>query len=182
MRFFQPIIILVLILTACHPQAPSETQISSSQDIGISPTAEYFQCGWIWATQPLPEVDARLKQALQASNLAGWQASAQAFGENCLNNSGQVDHFAARDLDFRFQVQATDLSDLNELGSSVERIMGVLDQIEIRDSEPQPGTITIRFLENDEELNMNFKYSECLSLLSQGLHGADLFQALRKQQ
>jgi hypothetical protein len=126
MRIIQPVVILVIILSACHPQVHSGTQIPSSQETSIAPTAEYVQCGWIWATQPLPEVDARLKQALQASNLAGWQASAEAFGENCLDNSGQVDHFAARDMDFHFQVQATDLSDFNELGSLVERTMSIL--------------------------------------------------------
>lgn len=181
MKIFQPVLIFAFLLAACQSQATPELLDSPTPKELIPPTAEYVQCAWAWATQPLPEVDARLNQALQAANLDGWQANAAAFGENCLTGSGKVDHFAARDMDFYFVVKVTSLEDESLLSGLIEIATGLIAQLERKDTEPEPGMVHMRFQQEATEKNLNFQYSDFLALVSQGLKGADLFQALEKK-
>jgi hypothetical protein len=122
-----------------------------------------------------------VQSALDAAGLNGVTASAEAFGENCINASGEVDHFAAMETDFRVRVEVQDLTDTAALGNLLERILVVLDTFPPGSTPgPQPGYIGVRFVHETEEINLWFTVPSGESARALGLHGAELFNEMHK--
>jgi hypothetical protein len=188
--------LLTILLAACNlPRFISDVEpftVASTPEIVTNipailtdtpgATAGYTECGWIWATQSLPDLSANVQSALDAAGLKGVTVYAETYGENCLTGSGKVDHFAAMETDFHFQAKVSDLANLSTLGDLLERILVVLDGFP-RDSTPgpQPGYIGVRFIHGTDELNLWFERTASDLARSQGLHAADLLRELQKK-
>ena len=173
--------LLILLLAACSlPRSIPDVEPLYVTD---TPTeAGYTECAWNWATQPLADLSADVQSTLDAAGLKGVTASAEAYGENCITATGKVDHFATMETDFRFQVDVPDLSDSAALGDILERILVVLDAFPPDATPgPQPGYIGVRFFCGTEEIDMWFTLSSSQDAREQGLHGADLYNALQKK-
>jgi hypothetical protein len=183
------ILLLTILLAACNlshtiPKGKPfhATGIPTIATVTPDTITSYAQCGWSWATQPLPDLSAEVQSALDAAGLKGVTVSAEAFGENCITASGNVDHFATMETDFRFQVEVRDLSDSSDLGDLLERILVVLDAFPPDATPgPQPGYIGVHFVHGTEGLNLWFMVTTSDTARAQGLHGAELLRELQNK-
>lgn len=174
--------LLTFFLAACNMR-------SSNQDLRSNPVTEtpdaevgYTQCAWIWATQALPDLSAEVQSALQAAGLTGVTSSAEAYGEDCITASGEVDHFAAMETDFRITVQAASLNDREALGTTLEQILVVLDAFPPESTPgPQSGYVGVTFQAGSDELRLWFTINEGKSALALGLRGASLLDKIQNQ-
>jgi hypothetical protein len=155
--------------------------ITSTPTLTVTPTIAYEQCGWNWATQPLPGLSAEVQSALEAAGLTTTIARAEAFGENCFSQNNEVLYFAAMETDFHISVEADDLTDTTALGNLLERILVVLDTFSGTTPGPHPGYIGISFTRAQETLNLWFAVTDGESARALGLHGADLLAELQNR-
>jgi hypothetical protein len=140
------------------------------------------QCAWSWTTQPLPELSTKVEAAMRSAGLKGLSVSAEAYGENCITNSGKVDHFAAMETDFHIAAQVTNLKDPEQLGNQLERILVVLDGFPTETTPgPNPGYVGLTFRMGSEGLNLWFQVKAGKSARANGKHGAALFEELQKK-
>ncbi len=193
--------VLLLILTfslltataACQPKTtaaptPSLTPPPKTPTPSPAPTStttlSYTECGWNWATQPLPELSAELESALQESIQLPLEAHAEAFGEHCFDGrTNEVAYFVARETDFYITVHAEALDDREALGRLTEQILLVLLShfpVEATPG-PQPGYLSINFVTDIGELRLRFGWFDAESALGSGLHGASLLEALESR-
>jgi hypothetical protein len=175
------ILLLVILLAACN--LPAFTPMLRPTTVTDTPDTEtgYTECYWNWASQPLPDLSAEVQSALEAVGLRGVTASAEAYGENCIIGTGEVDHFATMETDFRIRMEVHDLADIATLGDLLEQILVVLDAFPPEATPgPQPGYIGVRFVHETEDINLWFTVMYGDSARAQGLHGANLFTELHK--
>jgi hypothetical protein len=140
-------------------------------------------CGYVWATQPLPEITDMLQQALQATGLKDISGRAEAYGENCMDaKTGKPRSFSTMETDFRVSLTVEDLTDKQALGQAVEKILVVLDRFFLGQVPgPQPGYIGINFTSSSDRLNLWFRRTDGETARQQGLKGSDLLDALLKK-
>ena len=173
--------LLTLLLAACNLPLSFPDFRSAPVTDTPTPPAGYTECAWNWATQSLPDLSDEVQSALEAAGLKGVTASAEAYGENCITKSGEVDHFATMETDFRVSLEVQDLADSVALGDLLERILVVLDAFPPDATPgPQPGYIGVRFIHGTEDINLWFNLTASKSARELGLHGADLFSELNK--
>lgn len=123
-----------------------------------------------------------LQSALEAAGLQGVSGTAEAYGENCIVASGEVDHFAAMETDFRIRAEVPSLADTAALGDLLERILAVLDTFPPGSTPgPQPGYIGVRFTQDSQEFYLWFTVSAAKTARERGLHGAALLEELQKK-
>lgn len=140
----------------------------------------YTQCGWVWATQNLPQLNALLKQSYQAAGMPQVEAAASAYGENCMDQAWQVNHFSAMETDFNLVVPVADLKDTKALGDWIVNIMTVIEKIpQDQLAGPNPGRISIQFKGSADMLNMAFPRTRVEQLVQQGISGSALYDALK---
>ena len=167
--------------TPDHPPSPS-TRVTPPS---LTPTATeypYEQCGWSWATQPLPELSAQVQSAMDAAGLKNVTAAAEAYGEDCLDANGTPVRFAAMETDFRITVQVPSLTDRESLGSLLEQILTVLDQFPAGVTPgPNNGYVGVTFQSKDDELRLWFLVEDGESARALGLHGAALLDKLQNK-
>ncbi len=173
------IAILVLGLAACGSASTPEV-VSPSPGLATPTELPYMECGWQWATQPLPELSAQVGAAFSDAGLEGIEASAYAFGENCLDQNGEVNRFAAMQTDFDISVTVADLSNPDGLGDLAARILDILVEGFPTDNTPgpMPGRASLTFVAGDQRLPLVFSIQQAADALDQGLSGADLLAAL----
>ncbi len=161
------------------PETPTPTPAPTP-----TPTLSYAECGWNWATQPLPELSAELESVLQVTLPLPFEAHAEAFGENCFDGrTNQVAYFVARETDFFILVHVEDLADRERLGRLAEQILLTLPNnfpVETTPG-PQPGYITLTFMKEAEELRLRLTWVEAESALASNLHGESLLNALESR-
>jgi hypothetical protein len=175
------ITLLAILLAACN--LPRSIPELGSAPVTDPPGTEtgYTECAWTWATQPLPDLSVKVQSALEAAGLTGVSVSAEVYGENCITGTGEVDHFAAMETDFRIRMDVPNLADTATLGELLERILVVLDAFPPGATPgPQPGYIGVRFVHGTEEKNLWFTMTDSDSARALGLHEADLFVELQK--
>jgi hypothetical protein len=189
MRTFIKISFLVLcLLGACNLPAPGQP----APDLTIVPDTapaqatdmpaqddSYTECGFVWAREPLPdlsrEFDAALKEVLPEAS-----GYAEAYGENCLNNQGEVVRFLAMETDFYVTLKVDNLQEKQALGGLAEQILRVVAQFPVEDTPgPQPGYIGITFQSPGDELRLWFTRRDAEAALENGLRGEALFNALQ---
>lgn len=183
MRKIFYLLLLMWLLGACHlPTSPTSTPpfdgIQPTLTPTPSPPAEV--CAWVWASQPLPEISARLQAAMQAAGVSNVTAYAEVFGENCISTQNQVLRFAARQTDFRITVLVDTLANAESLGQTLQKILGVLDGFPPEATPgPNPGYIGVTFLTKGESLHLWFSVGQGVEARARGLHGAALLEALK---
>jgi ABC-type glycerol-3-phosphate transport system substrate-binding protein len=175
-----------LTLSACgRTVTVAPTPTSTSLPAIHTPTATevpYESCSWNWATQPLPELSVQVQAAMEAAGLTGITATAEAYGENCLNAKDEVVRFAAMETDFRITIKIASLNDREALGTLLENILLVLDGFPTATTPgPQPGYVGVAFQAKDEELRLWFLVEDGESARALGLRGAALLDKLLKR-
>jgi len=139
-------------------------------------------CSWIWASQPLPELSSKVQAGMLAAGLKDVTVISEVYGENCINAAGKLDHFAAMETDFHITAQVADLTDKNNLGNSLERILVVLDDFPAgKVPGPEPGNISVSFQAGSDELNLMFIVTAGKTARSRGFHGAALIEAIQNK-
>ena len=175
MRQIFATLLCVLILAACtapHSFPETRTAPANSQN-----------CIFTWATQPLPELTAKVQAAINAAGLTGVSANAEAYGENCNDSqTNKLIRFSTLETDFFINVKVANLADEDNMGNLLEKILVVLDTFPAgKIPGPQPGNITVSFRSGSDELNLLFTVSTGKSARLQGLDGAKLFEKLQKK-
>jgi hypothetical protein len=141
------------------------------------------QCGYVWATQPLPDVSAELQQRLEKQKVLAAEVRAAAYGENCVLADGSVARFLAKQTDLYFKVPVTDIEDQQTLGDLTEGIILFVQDIPANTLVgTQSGYIQVNFTSSfGEIISLWFQASTGQGALEAGLHGADLFNRLLAQ-
>lgn len=165
---FRPLLFWTLILCACS------TSLSPTE--AVPPANE--GCGYQWATKPLPELSDKFQQAIQQLQPSA-QANAYIFGEDCVYADGHAD-FSAMETDFNITLQVADLTDANECGEWVVKVMQVITAIPKEELVgPRPGRVSLVFQAGTDQKNLNF-YIERYQYLPGGLNNAEICQRLQQ--
>ena len=179
-------VLLLFLLSACNlpvvatTAEPITTKPAPAQAID-TPNEEYnyTECGFVWAREPLDKLSNEFDSALKAIDPAA-SGRAEAYGENCLNNRGEVVRFLAMETDFYVTLQVEQLQDKGTLGELLEEVLNVVSQFPIEETPgPQPGYIGVTFEGPADELRLWFTQREAEAALGNGLRGAQLFEALQ---
>lgn len=154
-RFF---FLCIFLLTACAPSSPLTAVPATSTDTPtpivtdtpeIPPTFE--GCGYMWASQDLPDVSKKVNDLLQAID-PNITASAYAFGENCVYADGHST-FGAMETDYRVKVGVKNIKDETTLGNLIAKVMGVIIKIPLSDVQgPNPGRVEFTFVHGTEQV------------------------------
>ena len=106
---------------------------------------------------------------------------AQAYGENCMTNEGDVVRFLPMETDFYITLQVEKLEDEQALGESIEQVMEVLSGFPTDATPgPQPGYVGITFEAPEDSLRMWVMRINIEIALDNGLRGKELFKALQE--
>ncbi len=175
MRKIIAIILPLLLLAACH--------LSHSIPVTNTPTFNSHNCFFNWATQPLPDLTAKVQSAINAAGLTYVNSKAEAYGEICYDSqTNKPDSFSTLETDFYITVKVANLSDPSELGDMLEKILVVLDTFPAgKIPGPEPGKIAVSFQAGSKELNLMFSVQAGKSARTQGLHGAELIEKLQNK-
>lgn len=150
---------------------------------GNAPTAvpNPQSCGYQWANQDLPELSSSFEKSIQQLQPEA-QASAYAFGENCIREDGSNAGFGAMETDFDITFQISDLTDESALGEWIVKVMQVIENIPPDQIVgPQPGRISISFVSNGDQRFVNF-YRNQYEALPDGIAPAEIYKALQTPQ
>jgi hypothetical protein len=184
------VLVSALILSACSaisvaPQAAPPTAIDTPIRIPTTAVPETNPspsdpgaCGYQWAYQDLPELSNSFQQSIQTLQ-PGAQATAFAFGENCILSDGSIAGFSAMETDFNVTLQVDDLANEADLGEWIVKVMQVITAIPPEQIVgPRPGRVSLVFQAGGDQQAINF-YINQFQELSPGLSSAEIFQALR---
>ena len=160
-EIFCTLLSLSLILCACSavPSSPAPLPPTATDAPTIVPTTavpDPGSCGYQWAYQDLPELSSSFQQSIHTLQPEA-QASAFAFGENCILADGSVAGFTAMETDFNVTLQVTDLVDESELGEWIVNVMQIITAIppeQIIGS--RPGRVSVIFQSGDQKTGVNF--------------------------
>ena len=173
MRRLLPLLLL-LALTACMPVLRLAVTTESP------PPEAYTQCVWTWASYPEPEIAAQVQALLRDEVQPQAQVRAEAYGEDCRGQEGQVLYFAAMQTDFYVTLKVSALDDADALGNLLERTVIALLGIPPEDlTGGRHGYLGLTFTHGSEELRLWFRLDEAEALLTQGVRGPELMQALQ---
>jgi len=174
------LLIIVLVVLGVLYFTGSFKGLTATLDLGRIPTADTTQCGYQWATQPLPEVTQKLQDRLAKADLPAMDVRAGAYGENCVLSDGSIDHFAAKQTDLYFTVTVADTADEQALSDLTEKIITFVEKIPANTLlGPNEGYIQINFTSHPAGmLSLWFQASAGRAAIDQGLHGADLLAKL----
>jgi hypothetical protein len=160
-------------MTATPELAPvpmTDTPVQDSADT---------ECGYAWASEPLVDLSKEFGDALKKAQLEA-TGYAEAYGENCLNNQGEVVRFLAMETDFHVTLKVEKLEDKEALGELTEQALAVIARFPVNNTPgPQPGYIGITFSAPGDELRLWFTQADAKVALENGLHGEKLFNTLQ---
>jgi hypothetical protein len=202
-KFLRLLLLCTVILSACsvipaapqtvspgtteHPFPLPTTAVPDSKPISTVGTPHIEQppdpqnCGYQWAYQDLPELSGSFQQSLQSLQPEA-QATAFAFGENCILSDGSVGGFLPMETDFNITLQVSDLNNESDLGEWIVKVMQVITEIPPEQIVgPQPGRISLTFQSGGNEKNVTFYINQYQELPS-GLSAAEIFQQLQVPQ
>jgi hypothetical protein len=160
----------------------STPHIDQPPDGNIPTTAPNPQdCGYQWANQDLPELSSSFQESIQTLQPEA-QASAYAFGENCMLPDGSVGGFGAMETDFNITLPVSDLTNESDLGEWIVKVMQVIENIPPEQiAGPQPGRVSISFQSNGDQKAINFSINQ-YQALAPGLSPSEIYQALQVPQ
>ncbi len=175
MRKIVALLIPVLLLAACNPPL-------ATPNAGTTP-GNSQKCFYTWATQAQPVLSTQVQAAMRTAGLTNVQARADAYGENCTDpQTNQPVSFSVLETDFHINVKVSDLTNQDDLGNSLEKILTVLDGFPPgKIPGPQAGTISVSFEASGDALNLMFSVPAGKSARDLGLHGAALLERLQNK-
>lgn len=189
------LLLLALILSSCQIRQLirpfpvktldliSEQELTAESQPTIPDPISQAPCAYMWASQPLPQISREFENLLNQADFKDIQVFAEAFGENCVTEEGEIVRFAAMQTDIHLIVPVQSLSNPTELGDIAGRLLGVILDIPLSALPGfQPGYIGIQFSNNEEDLlNLWFKRDWAEQLLQAGIDGEELLQELQKK-
>ncbi len=168
-RAFPPPEPTALPLTETPPDTPQPTEAAT-----IGP------CGFVWASQSLPELSAQVLARLNEAGLPVIATRAEAYGENCLYSDGALAYFAAMETDYRITLAVETLDDTDTLGGLLEQTLQVIDEFPVNETPgPNPGYIGMTFQVGETVENLWFQRTQSDALRAQGLSGEQLYEAIK---
>lgn len=181
-------ILILLLLNTCNFPGPEtgilnvtlfpETIPAQATDTP-SPDYSYTECGYTWAREPLPDLSQDFKEALKEVQPQA-DGYAEAYGENCINNQGEVMRFLAMETDFHVTLKVKDLGDKQALGELIEQVLSTVAEFPPEEPPgPQPGYVGITFEAPGDELRLWFTQTDAKTAIENGLQGKELFNALQ---
>jgi len=166
-------ILIATLIGACNFPA-SQQSISPQENDSVD-------CAFVWANEYLPELSDNVDKALKGIQPEA-EGFAQAYGENCVTETGEVVRFHAMETDFHISLKVDDLGDEQSLGELIESVMNVLVEFPTADTPgPQPGYVGINFEAPDESFRLWVMRTEIESALENGLRGEELFSFLKSK-
>ncbi|HJR81873.1 MAG TPA: hypothetical protein VJ821_17505 [Anaerolineales bacterium] len=182
-KFLRLLLLWSLILSACSaiPAAPQTVSPGTTEPPTSLPTTavpDPQNCGYQWAYQDLPELSSSFQQSLQALQPQA-QATAFAFGENCILADGSIGGFLPMETDFNITLQVRDLNNEADLGEWIMKVMQVITEIPPEQIVgPRPGRVSLTFQSGENQKVVNF-YINQYQELPAGLSAAEIFQQLQ---
>src|SRR5215212_219702 len=165
---------VIVTLSTPHIDQPPDGNIPTT-----SPNPQ--ACGYQWANQDLPELSSSFQASIQALQSEA-QASAYAFGENCVLADGSIGGFGAMETDFNVTLNVNDLTNYSDLVEWIVKVMQVIQNIPTEQiTGPQPGRVSVIFQSNGDQKIVNF-YINQYQALAPGLGGLEIYQALQTPQ
>jgi hypothetical protein len=153
---FRTLLFWSLILGACttgvsFPQTvpPLTTEASPALPTTGVPSNPQ-ECGYQWAYKDLPELSSSFHQSILVLHPEA-QASAFAFGENCVHSDGSAD-FIAMETDFNVHLPVAELTDYGSFGNWISQVIGIVEQLPSNLLlGPQPGVLEFKFIKSEAE-------------------------------
>lgn len=167
-----PLTKLIPTISTPHIEQPPDGNVPTVEASG--------QCAYQWAYDDLPQLSSSFQVSIQQLQPEA-QASAFAFGENCVRADGSSD-FLPMETDFNITLQVTDRSSEDELGEWIVKVMQVIENIPPDQIVgPQPGRVSLTFQTGSDQMIVNFYINQYRSL-PPGLSNAEIYQALQAPQ
>lgn len=159
------------------------TELTAESQPTISDNLSQATCAYMWANQPLPHLSREIENLLRQAGFKDIRVFAEAYGENCVTEEGEIVRFAAMQTDIRVVVAVQGLNNPTEMGDIAGRLLGVILEVPLSDLPGlQPGYIGIQFSNNEKEaLNLWFKRERAEQLLQAGVNGEELLRELQKK-
>jgi len=189
-NLFKTSVLLLFLFSACNfpgltEPVPDLTFVPDTEVVPVTdtppPDQAFSECGYAWAREPLDELSNRFVEAIKGVQPQA-HGFAEAYGENCINNQGEVVRFLAMETDFHVTLQVQDLEDKAALGDLVEQVLGVVSQFPVEETPgPQPGYVGITFEGPEDELRLWFTQRDAEDALENGMRGVELFNALQSK-
>ena len=147
----------------------------------ISSGTEEEACYYMWASQPLPDITQDLQKYFLDAGYPDIQATAGAFGENCVRQDGSVAGFHTMYTDIFITVSVDQLEDEQSLAEQVEMIMRLaLDYPAEKLPGSTEGYLGISLVNpQGQPENLWFRRIDGKSALDRGLTGIELLSELR---
>ena len=182
--------LIIFLSSACNFPRPGQPvpEVIDSPDIVPStktsqPQGDYepVECAFVWANEPLPKLSDDLDEVLKGFQ-AGAEGYAQAYGENCVTNEGEVVRFLAMETDYHITLMVEDIDDKQALGELIEGVMEVLAEFPTEETPgPQPGYIGIIFETYNDSFRLWVMRTKIETAMRDGLQGEELFNSLQTQ-
>lgn len=168
-----------LILTVGTPHIDQPADPAADEVTPISPTP--LICTFQWANKDLPELSSSLQQSIQALQPEA-QASAFAFGENCVGWGGNIISFSAMETNFDIYLQVDDLANESVLGKWIVQVMEVIENIPAEQiAGPRLGRVSIVFQSSTAQSVINFDIAQ-YKQLPPNFNYAEIYEALKTLQ
>lgn len=182
-------IVLIALISLCNwpraflPPQPAVAPVTQTLTrTRPSETPTQGPCAFVQASQSLPEISAQWFERLKEAGLPVVDASARAYGENCVYTDGTVERFAAMQTDFHVVLAVETLTNSEMLGNLLTQTLEVLDEFPVEKTPgPNPGYISIVFQAGDLAETVQCPRTQADTLRAQGLSGAQFYEALRSR-
>jgi len=183
-------ILTIFLLSSCGLSSNGQSTFELTDTPNVAPatiTVEPTQndqavdCAFMWAKKPLPDLSESFDQALKEAlpNTGGY---AEAYGENCVTETGEIARFLAMETDFHITLSVEDLDDHQTLGKLIEDVMTVLAAFSTEDTPgPRPGYVGLTFETSNDSLRLWVMRTDIEAALEKGLQGEELFTTLQNK-
>jgi len=137
------------------------------------------ECAYQWAYQDLPQLSSEFLRSVQGLQPEA-QATAFAFGENCVHADGSVT-FIPMETDFNITLQVSDLSSEATFGEWIVKMMQIIGQLPADQIVgPRPGRVSMIFQSGGQQKGINF-YIDQYKALPSGISSEEIYRALQTQ-
>ena len=175
---------IIVLLSACNfPGSKQPIPNAAPETITVEPSQDDqpVECAFMWAKDPLPELSENFTQTLNAT-LPNAEGYAEAYGENCVTETGDIARFLDMETDYHVTLSVDDLDDKETLGKLVEEVIEVLVEFPTEDTPgPHPGYIGLTFEAPNDSFRLWAMRTEIEVALENGLQGEELFIALQNK-
>lgn len=160
---------ILLLLSAC-----------TATPVPATPTPTTGPCAFVWASYDLEESSLKLQAALDAAGLENITGNASVFGENCVNEDGSIESFAARDVDIYLSIAVDSLLDTASMG---EQAMGAVEVLMALPADTFPNTINFvnfQFTDGGNVFYVQQSYAGLVVLVESQPTGQEFYKSIQQ--